>query len=72
MAPQVQASRVLQFGAFEVDPARGELRQECAASSFMDTFQIYSCCGRRATVLTREDCAEVVAADTFRRFRQRA
>src|SRR3989442_14389445 len=68
MAPQVQASRVLQFGAFEVDLRAGELRKSGARIKLQEQpFQILSMLLERpGDVLTREELRQKLwPADTF-------
>ena len=57
MAPQVQASRVLQFGAFEVDLRAGDLRKSGARIKLQEQpFQILiMLLERPGDVLTREE-----------------
>ena len=68
MAPQVQASRVLQFGAFEVDLRAGELRKSGARIKLQEQpFQILiMLLERPGDVLTREELRQKLwQADTF-------
>ena len=68
MAPQVQASRVLQFGAFEVDLRAGELRKSGARIKLQEQpFQILiMLLERPGDVLTREELRQKLwPADTF-------
>ncbi|PYV31910.1 MAG: hypothetical protein DMG22_15170, partial [Acidobacteria bacterium] len=68
MAPQVQASRVLQFGAFEVDLRAGELRKSGARIRLQEQpFQILiMLLERPGDVLTREELRQKLwPADTF-------
>jgi len=68
MAPQIQASRVLQFGAFEVDLRAGELRKSGARIKLQEQpFQILvMLLERPGDVLTREELRQKLwPADTF-------
>src|SRR5882724_9005736 len=68
MAPQVQASRVLQFGAFEVDLRAGELRKSGARIKLQEQpFQILiMLLERPGDVLTREELRQKLwLSDTF-------
>jgi len=68
MAPQVQAGRVLQFGAFEVDLRAGELRKSGARIKLQEQpFQILiMLLERPGDVLTREELRQKLwPADTF-------
>src|SRR5436309_12463251 len=68
MAPQVQASRVLQFGAFEVDLRAGELRKSGARIRLQEQpFQILTMLLEKpGEVITREELQQKLwPADTF-------
>src|SRR6266404_1127529 len=68
MAPQVQASRVLQFGAFEVDLRTGSLRKSGARIKLQEQpFQILAMLLEKpGDMLTREELRQKLwAADTF-------
>src|SRR5439155_21547672 len=68
MAPQIQASRFLQFGAFEVDLRAGELRESGARIKLQEQpFQILvMLLERPGDVLTREELRQKLwPADTF-------
>src|SRR6267378_2297086 len=68
MAPQIQASRVLQFGAFQVDLRAGELRKGGTRINLQEQpFQVLSMLLERpGDVLTREELRQKLwPADTF-------
>jgi len=68
MAPQIQASRVLQFAAFEIDLRTGVLRKSGARIKLQEQpFQILAMLLERpGDVLTREELREKLwSADTF-------
>src|SRR5258706_2093747 len=68
MAPQVQASRVLQFGAFEVDLRTGSLRKSGARIKLQEQpFQILAMLLERPSdMVTREELRQKLwPADTF-------
>src|SRR2546425_5473682 len=68
MAPQIQASRVLQFGAFEVDLRAGELRKSGARIKLQEQpFQILvMLLEKPGEVITREELQQKLwPADTF-------
>ncbi len=68
MAPQVQASRVLQFGAFEVDLRTGSLRKSGARIKLQEQpFQILAMLLEKpGDMVTREELRQKLwPADTF-------
>src|SRR5882762_1904455 len=68
MAPPVQTSRVLQFGAFQVDLRAGELRKSGSRIKLQEQpFQVLSMLLERpGDVLTREELRQKLwPADTF-------